>query len=195
VVLVGQRKALAIAVKGGRARWRWSKLREWLIGSDRPSAAALMRQLGVHWEAGPNLTEIYVDGTACPVREEIYRVAAHLRVNVFVVCNGSRPIRPPDTPKVKMVLVSDAGDQCLVTAGITNCPGAAPPVVSISTAVNRPSVTRLGAPPGICVSSAEIAQHHEMRRHENAFHSSVRLHKSTSTRTWRKIPAIGRAMN
>jgi len=32
VVLVGQRKALAIAVKGARARRRWSKLREWLVG-------------------------------------------------------------------------------------------------------------------------------------------------------------------
>ncbi len=31
VVLVGQRKALAIAVKGARTRKRWSKLREWLI--------------------------------------------------------------------------------------------------------------------------------------------------------------------
>ena len=30
VVLVGQRKALAIAVKGAQARRRWSKLREWL---------------------------------------------------------------------------------------------------------------------------------------------------------------------
>jgi exodeoxyribonuclease V alpha subunit len=30
VVLVGQRKALAIAVKGVRTRKRWSKLREWL---------------------------------------------------------------------------------------------------------------------------------------------------------------------
>ena len=30
VVLVGQRKALTIAVKGARARRRWSKLREWL---------------------------------------------------------------------------------------------------------------------------------------------------------------------
>jgi exodeoxyribonuclease V alpha subunit len=30
VVLVGQRKALAIAVKGTQARQRWSKLREWL---------------------------------------------------------------------------------------------------------------------------------------------------------------------
>jgi exodeoxyribonuclease V alpha subunit len=36
-VLVGQRKALAIAVKGSRARRRWSKLREWLIGGDRLS--------------------------------------------------------------------------------------------------------------------------------------------------------------
>jgi exodeoxyribonuclease V alpha subunit len=30
VVLIGQRRALAIAVKGSRARRRWSKLREWL---------------------------------------------------------------------------------------------------------------------------------------------------------------------
>jgi ATP-dependent exoDNAse (exonuclease V) alpha subunit len=30
VVLVGQRKALAIAIKGARTRRRWSKLREWL---------------------------------------------------------------------------------------------------------------------------------------------------------------------
>ena len=30
VVLVWQRKALAIAIKGGREQRRWSKLREWL---------------------------------------------------------------------------------------------------------------------------------------------------------------------
>jgi exodeoxyribonuclease V alpha subunit len=33
VVLVGQRRALAIAVKGARSRKRWSKLREWLMAS------------------------------------------------------------------------------------------------------------------------------------------------------------------
>jgi exodeoxyribonuclease V alpha subunit len=33
-VLVGQRTARAIAVRGARARRRWSKLQEWLIGSD-----------------------------------------------------------------------------------------------------------------------------------------------------------------
>jgi exodeoxyribonuclease V alpha subunit len=45
VVLVGQRKALGIAVKGARARRRWSKLREWLIGSAGPNAAVLMHQI------------------------------------------------------------------------------------------------------------------------------------------------------
>jgi uncharacterized protein YaiI (UPF0178 family) len=56
------------------------------------------------------LTDIYVDGDACPVREEIYRVAARLRINVFVVSNDSRPIRPPGTSNVSMVLVGDTAD-------------------------------------------------------------------------------------
>jgi uncharacterized protein YaiI (UPF0178 family) len=56
------------------------------------------------------LTVIYVDGDACPVREEIYRVAARLRLNVLVVSNGSRPIRPPGTSSVRMVLVGDSAD-------------------------------------------------------------------------------------
>jgi hypothetical protein len=56
------------------------------------------------------LTEIYVDGDACPVREEVYRVAARLRLKVFVVSNGSRPIRPPGTPNVSMILVGDSAD-------------------------------------------------------------------------------------
>jgi hypothetical protein len=44
--------------------------------------------------------DIYVDGDACPVREEIYRVAARLTLDVFVVSNGSRPIRPQGTSNV-----------------------------------------------------------------------------------------------
>jgi uncharacterized protein YaiI (UPF0178 family) len=56
------------------------------------------------------LTDIYVDGDACPVRKEVYRVAARLRLNVFVVSNGSRPIRPPGTPNVRMVVVGDTAD-------------------------------------------------------------------------------------
>ena len=56
------------------------------------------------------MTEIYVDGDACPVREEVYRVAARLQLNVLVVSNGSRPIRPPGTANVRMVLVNDSAD-------------------------------------------------------------------------------------
>jgi len=37
-------------------------------------------------------------------------VAARLKVNVFVVSNGSRPIRPPGIANVRMVLVGDSAD-------------------------------------------------------------------------------------
>jgi exodeoxyribonuclease V alpha subunit len=33
VVLVGQKKAVAMAVRGGRMKKRWTKLREWLAAS------------------------------------------------------------------------------------------------------------------------------------------------------------------
>ena len=56
------------------------------------------------------MTDIFVDGDACPVREEIYRVAARLKVKVFLVSNGSRPIRPPGMSNVSMVLVGDTAD-------------------------------------------------------------------------------------
>jgi uncharacterized protein len=55
-------------------------------------------------------TQIYVDADACPVREEVYRVAGRLGVHVFVVSNGSRPIRPPGLPFVEMVMVGEAMD-------------------------------------------------------------------------------------
>src|ERR1700757_4843209 len=60
--------------------------------------------------SGPRVTDIYVDGDACPVREEIYRVATRLRLNVLVISNGSRPIRPPGLSNVSMVLVGDNAD-------------------------------------------------------------------------------------
>jgi uncharacterized protein len=56
------------------------------------------------------VTAIYVDADACPVREEVYRVAGRLGVRVFVVSNGSRPIRPPGLPYVEMVMVGAAMD-------------------------------------------------------------------------------------
>lgn len=57
------------------------------------------------------MTAIYVDGDACPVRDEVYRVAERLDLSVFVVSNGSRPILPSRNPKVSMILVSEGADQ------------------------------------------------------------------------------------
>jgi uncharacterized protein YaiI (UPF0178 family) len=51
---------------------------------------------------------ILVDADACPVKDEVYRVAARHRVPVSVVSNA--PFRIPDSPLVKRVLVSDAFD-------------------------------------------------------------------------------------
>jgi uncharacterized protein YaiI (UPF0178 family) len=56
------------------------------------------------------MTDIYVDADACPVREEVYRVATRLRLPVFVVSNGSRPLRPPRLPNVEMILVGGQAD-------------------------------------------------------------------------------------
>ena len=56
------------------------------------------------------MTAIYVDADACPVREEVYRVATRLALPVLVVSNGSRPIRPPGLPNVRMVIVDATPD-------------------------------------------------------------------------------------
>jgi len=55
-------------------------------------------------------TEIYVDADACPVRDEIYRVAGRLGLVVHLVSNGSRPIRPPGLANVRMVVVEAGAD-------------------------------------------------------------------------------------
>ena len=59
---------------------------------------------------GEGLTAVFVDADACPVREEVYRVAGRLGVGVYIVSNGSRPIRPPGLPFVRMVMVGEAMD-------------------------------------------------------------------------------------
>jgi uncharacterized protein len=56
------------------------------------------------------MTTIYIDADACPVREETYRVATRLNLSVFVVSNGSRPIRPPGLPNVQMITVAATPD-------------------------------------------------------------------------------------
>lgn len=52
--------------------------------------------------------KIYVDGDACPVKDEIYRVAYRTEVPVIVVSNSH--FRIPDHPLISRVVVSDAFD-------------------------------------------------------------------------------------
>jgi uncharacterized protein YaiI (UPF0178 family) len=56
------------------------------------------------------MTEIYIDADACPVREEVYRVAVRYGLTVHVVSNGSRPIRPEPNAAIKMVVVGEGAD-------------------------------------------------------------------------------------
>src|SRR5947209_4861825 len=53
---------------------------------------------------------IFIDADACPVRDEAQRVAARYRLQVFVVSNGSRPIRPSADPLVQLVIVGQTPD-------------------------------------------------------------------------------------
>jgi uncharacterized protein YaiI (UPF0178 family) len=56
------------------------------------------------------MTTLFIDGDACPVRDEVYRVADRLGLPVIVVANGSRPIRPPGRPNVTMITVEAGAD-------------------------------------------------------------------------------------
>jgi uncharacterized protein YaiI (UPF0178 family) len=55
-----------------------------------------------------DVARILVDADACPVKEEIYRVAFRRGVKVHVVSNSR--LRVPDHPLVARVVVSDAFD-------------------------------------------------------------------------------------
>jgi len=57
------------------------------------------------------LIQLYVDADACPVKEEVFRVAKRYGFKVFVVSNGR--MRVPAGPLVEMVVVTghfDAAD-------------------------------------------------------------------------------------
>lgn len=51
---------------------------------------------------------IYVDADACPVKDEVYRVAARHAVPVIVVANS--PMRMPPDANVRLEVVGDAFD-------------------------------------------------------------------------------------
>jgi uncharacterized protein YaiI (UPF0178 family) len=54
---------------------------------------------------------LLVDADACPVREEVLRVAGRLGLEVAFVTNGSRPIRPPALPLARVVVVTEGADK------------------------------------------------------------------------------------
>lgn len=58
----------------------------------------------------PALPRLLVDADACPVREEIVRVAGRLGLQVLLVTNGARPVRPPPVPFVRLVVVAEGAD-------------------------------------------------------------------------------------
>jgi uncharacterized protein len=60
--------------------------------------------------------EIYVDGDACPVKAEIYRVAQRYGLRVFVVSNSFFQV--PADPRIERVIVEgsfDAADDWIAT--------------------------------------------------------------------------------
>jgi len=56
----------------------------------------------------PTPPTILIDADACPVKDEIYRVAARFKAEVRVVSNS--PFRIPDNPRVKRIVVDDTFD-------------------------------------------------------------------------------------
>jgi len=54
------------------------------------------------------MIEILVDADACPVKDEVYRVAGRYGIKVFVVANSFMMI--PDSPLIERVLVTDGFD-------------------------------------------------------------------------------------
>ncbi len=61
------------------------------------------------------MIRIFVDADACPVKDEVYRVAGRYRLQVFVVSN--RRMNVPRLPRVELKVVSgrfDAADDWIV---------------------------------------------------------------------------------
>jgi len=54
------------------------------------------------------MTTLYIDADACPVKDEVYRVAGRYGLPVFVVCNSW--IRTPADPGITLVVVDEGPD-------------------------------------------------------------------------------------
>lgn len=54
------------------------------------------------------MPEIYVDADACPVKDEVIRVAERHGLKTYLVCDGG--IRPSASPLVQLVVVTQGAD-------------------------------------------------------------------------------------
>ncbi len=66
-------------------------------------------------EAAGTQLRIFVDADACPVKDEVYRVAARYGLTVFVVANSA--ILSPRTPGIERVVADAADDWIAERAG------------------------------------------------------------------------------
>lgn len=55
-----------------------------------------------------HIPKIYVDADACPVKDEVTKVATRHRIEVYIVSNGG--IRPNPNPLIHTVIVPDGPD-------------------------------------------------------------------------------------
>jgi uncharacterized protein YaiI (UPF0178 family) len=53
--------------------------------------------------------KIYIDADGCPVKDEVYKVAARYKLDVYVVAN--KPIHVPLHPSIKMQVVAAGPDE------------------------------------------------------------------------------------
>ncbi len=72
------------------------------------TGALIRNPYALHMTAAPEPVTLLVDADACPVKEEIYRVAERFKAEVRVVSNS--PFRVPVSERIKRVVVDDGFD-------------------------------------------------------------------------------------
>ena len=55
------------------------------------------------------MKKIYVDADACPVKDEVTKVAVRNKISTYMVCNGG--IRPFKNLLIKLIIVSEGADE------------------------------------------------------------------------------------
>ena len=55
------------------------------------------------------MKNIYVDADACPVKDEVTKVAIRNKISTYMVCNGG--IRPFKNLLIKLIIVSEGADE------------------------------------------------------------------------------------